>query len=337
MTVKATSEIINELQLQSRGISFDVLPVYNASINDLDLARLEAFLKSRKGGARSDKITDELLKSYHLITEEHARSYPTVASILLFGKQPQRILPQSFTICTQFSGHVGRDGILASKDCDGTLFQQFETAYAWLWDTLNKKSTIKGLKRTDQLEIPEEALREALLNSLLHRNWRIQGPNRISVYPTRVEFFSPGVFPGPLRIGQLELGMTHSRNHALTKIFREAGYIESLGSGFPTIFNTYQKAGLEKPQVLEGVEFVKCILPRNKLRITGNPVYDSIVALFAGKDTITKREVMKTANISSATATRLLAKLVEEGKLHRHGAGPAIYYTLNSKRKKGRR
>lgn len=295
MTIKATAEIINELQQQSRGISYDVLPVYNATIKDLDIAAVESFLKSRKGGARTSKATDELLRSYHLICDEHARSYPTVAGILLFGKQPQRILPQSFTICTQFSGHIGREGILASKDCEGTLFQQFENAYAWLWDTLNKSSVIKGLKRTDRLEIPEEAIREALLNSLLHRNWRIQGPNRILVYPTRVEFFSPGVFPGPLRIGQLELGMTHSRNHAITKIFREAGYIENLGSGFPTIFNAFRAAGLEKPQVMEGVEFVKCILPRVKLHASGDHIYDTIVALFAAKDTITKREIMKAA------------------------------------------
>lgn len=328
MTIKATAEIINELQQQSRGISFDVLPVYNATLTDLDLQSIEAFLKARKNGARTKKVTNDLLRSYHLITEEHSKSYPTVAGILLFGKKPQQFLPQAFTICTQFSGHIGREGIIATRDCEGTLFSQFESAYEWLWDTLSKSSTFKGLKRKDALEIPEEAIREALLNSLLHRNWRIQGPNRIGVYPTRIEFFSPGVFPGPLRIGQLELGMTHSRNHAITKIFREAGYIESLGSGFPTIFNTFRKAGLEKPQVMEGVEFVKCILPRSRLRETGNPLYDMILSLFAAKDTITKREVIKAANLSPATATRLLTHLTKEKKLRRHGTGPKTYYTL---------
>lgn len=219
--------------------------------------------------------------------------YPTIAGILLFGKQPQHHLPQAYTICTQFSEHIGREGIVASKDCVGTLFEQFESAYAWLWEILNKSSIIRGLKRKDMLEIPDEAVREALLNSLLHRNWRIQGPNRISVYPTRVEFFSPGVFPGPLQIGQLELGMTHSRNHAIKKIFREGGYIESLGSGFPTIFNTYRKAGLEKPQVTEGVEFVKCILPRRKLQETGDVTVNMIMSLFARKDTITSKMSLK--------------------------------------------
>lgn len=332
MTVKATAEIINELQQQSRGISFDILPVYNASLEDLDFQSIEAFLKSRKNGARKSKVTNELLRAYHLICEEHAKSYPTVAGILLFGKQPQKFFPQSYMICTQFSGHIGREGIVASKDCEGTLFQQFESAYAWLWDTLNKSSAFKGLKRQDSLEIPEEAVREALLNALLHRNWRIQGPNRISIYPTRVEFFSPGVFPGPLRIGQLELGMTHSRNHVITKIFREAGYIESLGSGFPTIFNTYRKAGLEKPQVTEGVEFVKCILPRSKLKETGNHMIDIILSLFAAKDTITKREVIKAANVSSATATRLLSQLTADKKLRRHGSGPKTFYSLELKK-----
>lgn len=329
MTIKATADIINELQQQSRGISYDVLPVYNASLNDLDYQHFEGFLKSRRSGSYKGDVTNELLKSYHLIVEEHTRSYPTVAGILLFGKQPQKFLPQAFTICTQFSGYIGREGIIAGKDCEGTLFQQFESAFAWLWDILNKSSTIKGLKRKDTLEIPEEAIREVLLNSLLHRNWRIQGPNRISVYPSRVEFFSPGVFPGPLRIGQLELGMTHSRNHSITKIFREAGYIESLGSGFPTIFNTYRKAGLERPQVMEGVEFVKCVLPRTKLKETGNLLYNSIMSLFAAKDAITKKEVMEATNLSSASATRLLTELTKEKKLHRHGLGPKTFYTLS--------
>lgn len=330
MTVKATPEVIHELQQQSKGINFDILPVYSASVNDLDHQRIETFLKSRKGKAKSSKITQELLRSYHLITEEHSRVYPTVAGILLFGKEPQRFLPQAFTICTQFSGHIGREGIVASKDCVGTLFEQFESAYAWIWEILNKSSTFKGLKRKDTLEIPDEAVRESLLNSLLHRNWRIQGPNRISVYPTRVEFFSPGVFPGPLLIGQLELGMTHSRNHAITKIFREAGYIETLGSGFPTIFNTFRQAGLERPQVTEGVEFVKCILPRSMLQETGKDKIDTIMSLFAGKDTITKQEVIKALNSSPATATRLLTQLTKDKKLKRHGSGPKIYYALNT-------
>lgn len=80
--------------------------------------------------------------------------------------------------------------------------------------------------------------------------------------------------------------MTHSRNHAITKIFREAGYIETLESGFPTIFNTFRKAGLEKPQVMEGVEFVKCILPRSAVGDTGNRTHDIILSLFAAKDII---------------------------------------------------
>lgn len=330
MTVKATAEIINELQCQSRGVNFDVFPVYNASLEDLNLTDIQAFLKARRGGARLSKVTTELLRSYHLITDEHARSYPTVAGLLLFGKEPQRMLPQSYTICTLFSGNIGREGIVASRDCTGNLFQQFETAYAWLWENLNKSSTIKGLKRDDSLEIPEEAIREALLNSLLHRNWRIQAPNRILVYPTRVEFFSPGVFPGPLRLGQLELGMTHSRNHAIMKVFREAGYIENLGSGFPTIFSSFRKAHLEKPHVFEGVEFVKCILPRTKLMSSGNDGQDAILQLFACRDSISKQEAMKLIGLTSSSATRILAKMVSQGVLQRHGLGPATRYFLEN-------
>lgn len=332
MTVKANAEIIDELQQQSRGISYDILPLYNASVKDLDFSKIEAFLQKRKNGTKKVAVTNDILKAYSLITEEHTRLYPTVCGMLLFGKDPQNFLPQSYTICAQFSGHIGREGIITTKDCVGNLFQQFESTFDWLWNTLNKSSEIKGLRRKDSLEVPEIAIREALLNSFLHRNWRIQGPNRICVYPTRIEFFSPGVFPGPLNIGQLELGMTRSRNHAIMKIFREAGYIESLGSGFPSIFNSYRKAGLDHPQVIEGVEFVKCILPRSKFQESGDPRCNMILSILTTKDSLTKRDVMQAITISTAGATRLLAELTKNKTLKRHGSGPTTYYTLYKKK-----
>lgn len=125
--------------------------------------------------------------------------------------------------------------------------------------------------------------------------------------------------------------MTRSRNHAIMKIFREAGYIESLGSGFPSIFNSYRKAGLDHPQITEGVEFVKCILPRSKFKDSGDPRYDMILSMLSTKDSVTKRDVMQAITISTAGATRLLAQLTKNKKLKRHGSGPKTYYTLYKK------
>jgi predicted HTH transcriptional regulator len=85
----------------------------------------------------------------------------------------------------------------------------------------------------------------------------------VAIYDNRVEIFSPGVFEGPLDTQNLMMGLTYIRNHIICKIFREAGYIEKLGSGFITLFESYeQRGGLYPPQVIEGENFIKCILPR---------------------------------------------------------------------------
>jgi len=89
----------------------------------------------------------------------------------------------------------GREA-LPTKDCKGTLFDQYQEAKAFLISRLYHSFTIKGFKRQDILEVPEEALREALLNMPVHRNYHLTSPAKIAIYYNRIEFFSPGDFPG---------------------------------------------------------------------------------------------------------------------------------------------
>ena len=104
--------------------------------------------------------------------------------------------------------------------------------------------------------------REALLNAIVHRNYHIKAPIKIAIYENRVEIFSPGQFPGPLDPKNLKTGITYLRNPAICKILRESGYVEKLGSGLITIFESYEKRNLEDPIVIEGENYIKCILPR---------------------------------------------------------------------------
>ena len=164
-------------------------------------------------------------------------------------------------ICSHFSGISGRAAI-ASVDCTGTLFEQFETAYNFILSRLSRSFIIRAPKREEQFEIPPEAIREVLLNAIIHRNYHINGPTKISIYNNRIEFFNPGVFLGPLDTHSLKLGLTYIRNNVICKVFREAGYIEKLGSGFITLFNSYEQMGLYPPEVIQGENFIKCILPR---------------------------------------------------------------------------
>lgn len=328
-TVKATPEMIQDLQWQTRGRAPDEMPIHHAQKEDLDDASIHQFITRRIQHAKEYSF-DELLYHYFLLIKEHNRVYPTVGGIMLFGKDPQKYLSEAFVICTHFKGISGREA-LATRDITGQLFGQYEKTLAFVVSQLNRSFIIKGAsQRTEELEIPEEALREVILNAIIHRNYQINAPIKVSIYDDRIEVFSPGNFPGPLLPHQLEMGLTFIRNRVIARVFREAGYIEKLGSGFLTLFQSYRKKGLSPPMIIEGHGFVKCILPRpspNKNKpIPSMDRYEIVMQLFYLGDEIRVSDVMTHLNISRSTAHRILNELVENKKLQRIGEGAAARY-----------
>lgn len=325
-TLRASAEIIEELQWQSRGQTFDETPVYQASRAELDLEKVTAFFNQRQQG-RKTQITEELLASYKIIVKEHAKEYPSVGAFLLFAKKPQKFLSESFVICTQFA-RPGERKALATLDCRGTLFDQFDQAYNFITDRLYRSFEITKPKRKVDCEIPEQAIREALINALVHRNYHINAPIKVSLYDNRLEIFSPGVFPGPLDVNHLESGITYIRNTVLAKIFREAGYIEKLGSGFITIFDSYRKKGLVTPQVSEGLNFIKCILPREKRAVESDDFAPRLKKIFLSVEDVSIKDIISELGLSRATAGRRIKEMVDQGLLKIIGRGRGARYQL---------
>lgn len=323
-TVKANAELIEELKWQSRGISYDQLPLYHSTIEDLDITKIEYFLNHRRNGV-SSPITEDALLSYEIIKKEHTSTYSTIAGMLLFGKSPQKFLSESYILCCHFSDFKDREAI-ASRVCKGTLFEQFDEAFDFIMERLNKSFRIEKKKREEKWEIPPIAIREVLMNAILHRNYHINAPVKISVYSDRIEFFSPGSLPGPIDAAELESGITYVRNTAIAKVLWEAKYIEKMGSGFITLFKSYRKEGLLLPQVLEGTNFVKCILPRTHAEFKQGNVEELILDMFKVAGEISRSDIIQQLNIPRTSAGRALKKLIESGKLERFGNGPATTY-----------
>lgn len=325
-TVHATPAIIEELQWQSHRIDFEKLPVYNAPLHAIDNQLVQSFLDHRKNKA-SANVTQDVLLSYSLIVEEHSELFPTYAGILNFGKSPQSFLSEAMIIVSHFRGTEGRDAI-ASIDCEGTLFNQFQQAHHFILNRLSKSFSITGIVRDEKLEIPEIALREALLNLLIHRNYHIQAPSKISIYDDRLELFSPGDFSGPIEQDQLLKGLTYLRNPAICKIFREMGLVEKMGTGFISIFKSYEAWGLKKPEIIEGANFIKCVLPRGSSQPISVEVKteEGILALFYSQNEITTQDVINKFSISRATAQRWLNLLIEKRLIERIGRTRNLRY-----------
>ncbi len=326
-TVKATADMIEDLKWQSRGRSFDMLPTYHSKEEDLDKPKILEFLNSRKA-PKIKTVTREILSSYEFIIEEHASLYSTVGGILLFGKTPQKFFSEAMILCSHFSGVSGREAI-GSIDCTGTLFEQFHMAYHFITTRLSRAFSIRSIKREEQLEIPETALREMLLNAIIHRNYHINAPTKIAIYDNRVEIFSPGVFPGPLDTQNLKMGLTFIRNNVICKAFREAGYIEKLGSGFIALFESYEKRDLYPPEIIEGEGFIKCILPRPSFTSKlpkKNTESTPLLALFEVAEEVAISDVMKALHLSRPTAGRRLADLIDKGLIEQIGQGKGTRY-----------
>lgn len=333
-TIRANADMIEELRWQSRGREYDKMPVYNASENDLDKKAIATFLNQRKSKSKSKISVDQALLAYHLLIVEHAHNYPTNGGLLLFGKDPQHFFEYAIIMCGHFKGITGREAI-ASKDCIGGLIDQYHTAYDFIINRLNKSFTIKGKIRKEKLEIPEVAIREVLINAIVHRNYHIPSPIKIAIYENRIEIYSPGTFPGPISQYGLLSGSTFWRNTVICKVFRELGLIELMGSGFLELFKSYKARGLDEPKVLEGDGFIKCILPRQSLkhatvkqRLKTTDEYQDILDLFKHVSELSISDIMQTLNITRTTAGRRISKMIKDGILLKKGNGKATRYYI---------
>ncbi len=334
-TLKANAQMIEELRWQAKGLHFETMLHYQASPKDLDQKKIKAFLKTRRNQKNNQKKTtynNAMLQAYHLIGEEHTKYHATNSGLLLFGKHPQRYFSESMIICTHFRGVSGRD-VAATIDCEGTLFEQFESAYTFLLSRLSRSFVIRGAKREETLEIPEDAIREALLNAIIHRNYHQLSPTRVSIYDDRVEILSPGNFAGPLDKTSMKAGLTFLRNPLICRIFREAGYVEKMGTGLLIIFESFEKRGLEEPQIFELNCFVTCILPR-KMKIASTLLSNDsqkIEEIIKTHGEITIDELLKMLSLSRPTIWRRIQELLRKGVVERigHTRGARYRYKPN--------
>jgi len=153
--------------------------------------------------------------------------------------------------CTEF-----RD----SKEFGGSIFQQFENTLNYLTLCNRTVSTIKGIHRTDKQDYPEEAIREALLNALVHRDYSYSGSIIINVNDDKMEFISiGGLLPG-LSTEDIRLGISQPRNKNLAEVFHRLRLIESYGTGIRRIYKLYENCPVQ-PSIEATANAFKIVLP----------------------------------------------------------------------------
>ena len=213
------------------------------------------------------------------------------------------------------------------KEYSGSLFDQMENVYQYLEMRNKKRASFNGLYRIDTLDYPLDALREALLNCLVHRDYSFSASTLISVYDDRIEFVSVGGLPDGINLDDILLGISACRNPKLAAIFYRLELIEAYGTGIPKIMSSYKDTGFE-PKIEVTNNAFKITLPNLNYSIDEQTETEDnrIVAFIDKNGFITRKDVEELLGISQTSANRILKDMVDKSVLYRIGNGKSIKY-----------
>ncbi len=235
--------------------------------------------------------------------------------------------------CTEF-----RD----SKEFGGSVFKQFEDAVNYLALCNKTVSTIKGVVRTDKKDYPEEAIREALLNAIVHRDYGFSGSIIINVNDSKMEFISlGGLLPG-LSTEDIRIGVSQPRNKKLAEVFHRLRLIESYGTGIRRIFKLYENCCVQ-PSIEVTTNAFKIVLPNMNESgdITENTVavmekasvvitqqMKTVMDYLAEYGEMTEEDLQELLNIKKTRAYLLARQMHENGLIDIIGRGSNKKYKL---------
>ena len=247
---KASLEMIEELERQRRKISFDSLPLYDLSTKNITLKQFEKEFKKRSG----KRIKGSLIQNLGLFHAERGKSYPRNAALLLSDSPARKqYLPYAKIECARFKGSERRV-FLDQATIDEPIFASIELCLTFIKKNIALGSTIGEIYREDRWEYPLEAIREAVINAVIHRDYSILGSDiKVAIYDDMLEITSPGPLPDLLSFEELGTGRSEIRNRVLAPIFKDMKLIEAWGSGiqkmktelkeYPEIDLVLQEAG----------------------------------------------------------------------------------------------
>ena len=303
-----------------------------ASIDDIDIETVERFKEiaiKRLPFVKEEKDNLKLLKKLNLLENGKLKR----AAILLFGKNPKRFYTSAFIKVGKF---LTDTDIVASDDVEGNLFEQVAKTMELLSAKyLISKIRFEGIYRKEELEYPDEALREAIINAVIHRDY-IGTHTQLKIYPDKLILWNEGTLPKDIKIADLKKSHpSRPRNELLADVFFKAGLIETWGRGTIKITNECKKAGLPEPEFKEefggfSIYFYKDIFSEENLRKMGlNERQSKAVLYVKEKGKITNSEYQELNSISRQMSTIDLTDLVSKKVFIKMGkAGKGIAYHL---------
>jgi ATP-dependent DNA helicase RecG len=325
---------IAEMHLQSTGSSWDLTPAQKTTLADLDLAKVADYIKKANETGRRNIAPGEspqtVLEKIGLVQDNK----PSWAAILLFGKDPQRFLSQATIHCGLFD--TDEISVLDDRMVTGTILEQVNDAIEFIRKNIRVAFVMTGEPEHKQVwDYPVEALREAVINAVCHRDYTISSSVEIRILRDSLKVWSPGRLAFGITLP--ELFAPHSsvlRNKGIAQIFYDIAWIERWGSGIQKIRTACAEAKLPEPVFQEdqgfSVVFRKDIFNEEYLGQQGlNNRQIQAVAYIREHGKITNSEFQILASIKKRQATKDLNDLEERQVISRVGkTGKGTHYIL---------
>ncbi|HBI23673.1 MAG: hypothetical protein A2Y48_01655 [Nitrospirae bacterium RIFCSPLOW2_12_42_9] len=328
------------LEKHKEELRFDIQVYESANFTDIDTQKLKEFVKSAKNERGLDIPINtppkEALMRLGLLKENKL----TNSSLLLFGKEPQKFFIQAEVKCVRFKGTDVTQTIIDMKEVGGNLIDQVIEVEKFIFNNISLTSWIEDgkIQRQEKWEYPPKAMREALVNAICHRDYRLTSKAQVRIFNDRIEFWNPGKLPEGWTVEKLK--QKHESkpfNPLIAKAFLWIKYIEEVGTGTNKIIQWCKEWELPEPDF----EFTgtSMVVTLRKSKLTEEYLGSlnlseqelKIISHIIANKKITSGEIQKMFNVTRDTSNRYLKRLLDLGLIDRKGSGRFIYYVLKVK------
>lgn len=324
-TVPATDATILSMIKETSGDSYEAARSLN---QQLTFEKATAFFRKRKVAFGKAQM-----RTLHLIGEDD--TYTNLAFLL--SDQCSHTL--KLAVFEGSKKTVFKD----RQELSGSLLEQLEEAFAYIERYNRTRAEFFGLDRVDLRDYPPEAVREALLNAIVHRDYSFSGSTLISIFEDRIEFVSIGGLVKGITLEDVKLGVSVLRNQHLANVFYRLRLIEAYGTGILKINESYDEQTI-KPAIETTNNAFKITLPNsnyhaesrkspNVIKASHNTMADkkenritTVLNLCRAQGSVVRTDVEAALGISQSTAILLLRELVNDGVLIKKGYGKRLRY-----------
>jgi ATP-dependent DNA helicase RecG len=336
----ASLELLAELQRSVLTLSYDQQPLTDLTKEELRLEEVfRRFINIHK------EIDEEKLKSLGILVPAAHKYVPSIGGLILFGKEKsrQQLVPDARVSCARFVG-IDKTNILDRLEIEGTILDAVDEVSKFIARNTRLGAEIKDIFRKDIPEYCPVAVREALINALVHADYSFSGSHiQIAIFNNRLEIQNPGMLPFGFTLDDFKMGVSRIRNRVIARVFHELKLMEQWGSGYRRIMEACRNEGYPEPRWEElGTYFRVTFYPNAHTVLTfqetaGESEFterqQAIMNLFKQGEKLPFREIFHrfTSPISKRMLQYDLAQLKRKGYLISKGRGRALVWQRNSK------